>query len=151
MKIPGNKQYVLFGGVFVLANKLQTVADKKVHGLSTKQWFLLRNLSDMPADPPPSITMLAKETDTSRQNITKMLEVLKRQGYVELQNNSADHRSQSVLLTKSGTQMLQQTAQEADPFFCELFSGITEEEREVSAKVVIKLIDNLCKMQEAME
>ena len=53
MKIPENKQYVLFGGAFVLANKLQLVADKKTHGLSTKQWFLLRNLSDLPADPPP--------------------------------------------------------------------------------------------------
>ncbi|MEG0217871.1 MAG: helix-turn-helix domain-containing protein, partial [Raoultibacter sp.] len=86
MNIPENKQYVLFGGVFVLANKLQVVADKRVQWLSTKQWFLLRNLNDLPADPPPTITTLAKETDTSRQNISKMLEVLQRQGYVELQD-----------------------------------------------------------------
>lgn len=151
MKIPENKQYVLFGGAFVLANKLQVVADKKTHGLSTKQWFLLRNLSDLPADPPPTITMLAKETDTSRQNVSKMLEVLQRQGYVVLQNNAEDHRSQSVVLTESGAQVLRQVAQEAVPFFTELFSGISEEECAVSADVVIKLIDNLCKMQEEME
>ncbi|WRS26992.1 MarR family transcriptional regulator [Oscillospiraceae bacterium MB08-C2-2] len=151
MKIPENKQYVLFGGAFVLANKLQLVADKKTHGLSTKQWFLLRNLSDLPADPPPTITMLAKETDTSRQNVSKMLEVLQRQGYVALQNNAEDHRSQSVVLTESGAQVLRQVAQEAVPFFTELFSGISEEECAVSADVVIKLIDNLCKMQEEME
>lgn len=151
MKIPENKQYVLFGGTFVLANKLQLVADKKTHGLSTKQWFLLRNLSDLPADPPPTITMLAKETDTSRQNVSKMLEVLQRQGYVVLQNNAEDHRSQSVVLTESGAQVLRQVAQEAVPFFTELFSGISEEECAVSADVVIKLIDNLCKMQEEME
>ncbi|BCJ96547.1 MarR family transcriptional regulator [Anaerocolumna cellulosilytica] len=151
MKIPENKQYVLFGGAFVLANKLQLVADKKTHGLSTKQWFLLRNLSDLPADPPPTITMLAKETDTSRQNVSKMLEVLQRQGYVALQNNAEDHRSQSVVLTESGAQVLRQVAQEAVPFFTKLFSGISEEECAVSADVVIKLIDNLCKMQEEME
>lgn len=151
MKIPENKQYVLFGGAFVLANKLQLVADKKTHGLSTKQWFLLRNLSDLPADPPPTITMLAKETDTSRQNVSKMLEVLQRQGYVVLQNNAEDHRSQSVVLTESGAQVLRQVAQEAVPFFIELFSGISEEECAVSADVVIKLIDNLYKMQEEME
>jgi len=151
MKIPENKQYVLFGGTFVLANKLQLVADKKTHGLSTKQWFLLRNLSDLPADPPPTITMLAKETDTSRQNVSKMLEVLQRQGYVVLQNNAEDHRSQSVVLTESGAQVLRQVAQEAVPFFTELFSGISEEECAVSADVMIKLIDNLCKMQEEME
>lgn len=151
MKIPENKQYVLFGGAFVLANKLQLVADKKTHGLSTKQWFLLRNLSDLPADPPPTITTLAKETDTTRQNVSKMLEVLQRQGYVALQHNAEDHRSQSVVLTESGAQILRQVAQEAVLFFTELFSGISEEECVVSANVVIKLIDNLCKMQEEME
>lgn len=151
MKIPENNQYVMFGGAFLLANKLQLVADKKTHGLSTKQWFLLRNLSDLPTDSPPTITMLAKETDTTRQNVSKMLEVLERQGYVALQNNPVDHRSQSVMLTESGAQMLRQVAQEAVPFFTELFSGISEEECTVSAGVIIKLIDNLYKIQEEMK
>ena len=151
MKTPENKQYVMFGGAFVLANKLQLMADKRAHKLTTKQWFLLRNLSDLPDDPPPTITMLAKETDTSRQNVSKMLEVLQRLGYVVLQDNAEDHRSQSVVLTKSGAQVLHQVAQDAIPFFDELFSGISEEECEISAGVVIKLINNLYKMQEAME
>lgn len=151
MKIPDNKQYVMFGGAFVLANKLQLVADKKAHGLSTKQWFLLRNLSDLSADPPPTITMLARETDTSRQNVSKMLEVLQRQGYVALKDNAQDHRSQSVVLTETGAQMLRQVAQEAIPFFAELFSGISGEECAVSAGVMVKLIDNLYKMQEEMK
>lgn len=151
MNIPENKQHVLFGGTFMLANKLQLVADKTIQGLSTKQWFLLRSLSDLPSDPPPTITMLANETDTSRQNISKMLEALQRQGYVALQDNAEDRRSQRVVLTESGTQVLRQTAQESVPFFAELFCGISEKECAVSAGVVIKLIDNLHKMQEAME
>ena len=151
MKIPKNKQYVMFGGTFLLANKLQLVADKRTQELSTKQWFLLRNLSDLPADPPPTITMLAKQTDTSRQNVSKMLEVLQRQGYVMLQHNQEDQRSQTVVLTESGAQVLRQVAQEAIPFFAELFSGISEQECAVSAGVVTKLIDNLCKMQQEME
>lgn len=151
MKIPENKQYVLFGGVFVLANKLQVVADKTMHGMSTKQWFLLRNLSDMPAIPPPTITMLARETDTSRQNVSKMLEALQRQGYVILRDSAEDHRSQTVEMTVAGAQVLRQMAQEAAPFFTELFSGISEEEGVVSAGVVLKMIENLFKMQESME
>lgn len=148
MRIPENKQYVMFGGVFVLANKLQMVADKRVQGLSTKQWFLLRNLSDLPADQPPTITALAKETDTSRQNVSKMLEVLHRQGYVELKNSGSDRRSQGVVLTEAGGQVLRQTAQEAAPFFTQLFAGVGQEECAVAADVVIKLIENLFKMQE---
>lgn len=151
MRIPENKQYILFGGAFVLANKLQAVADKWVHGLSTKQWFLLRNLSDLPAEPPPTITMLAKETDTSRQNVTKMLEVLERQGYVSMMDNPEDRRSQRVLLTELGAEVLRQTALEAVPFFAELFSGLTSEECEAAAGVVVKLIGKLNHMQEEMK
>jgi len=134
-----------------LANKLQLIADKKIQGLSTKQWFLLRNLSDMPTDPPTSITMLAKETNTSRQNVRKMLELLHRRGYVSLQDNAKDLRSQSVVLTGLGAQVLDQVAQEDLPFFTELFSGISEEECAVSSSVIIKLINNLYKMQEEIE
>ena len=66
MKIPNNSQYILFGGVFILANKLRNVAEQKVEGLSVKQWFLLRTLQDMSAEPAPTITSLAKETDATR-------------------------------------------------------------------------------------
>lgn len=147
MRIPANKQYVLFGGTFVLANKLQAVADKTVHGLSTKQWFLLRNLSDLQVNFPPTISLLAKETDTTRQNISKMLEVLQRQGYVILKNSTEDHRSQTVEMTEAGYQILHQIAQQATPFFTELFSDIQTEEYEIAAAVVIKLIAKLNQMQ----
>lgn len=148
MNIPENNQYVLFGGTFILANKLQVVADKRVDGLSTKQWFLLRNLQDLPVDPPPTITMLSKETDTSRQNVSKMLLALQKQGYVILQNSEADRRSQTVQMTTSGQEALNQMAEESTSFFAELFNGIGVEESAVAAKVIIKLIDNIKKMQE---
>lgn len=151
MKIPQNKKYIMFGGTFALANKLQVIADKRMTGLSTKQWFLLRNLSDFSSNAWPTMTELAKETDTSRQNVSKMLEVLKRQGYVELQNNVEDHRSQVVVLTESGCNILRQVAQEAQPFFDELFLDIPEEEYLVAAKVVIKMMANLNCMQKDID
>jgi len=147
MKIPQNPQYVLFGGSFVLANKLQLVAGQKVQGLSTKQWFLLRTLKDLPADPPPTITALAKETDTSRQNVSKMLEALQRQGYVVLQDSANDHRSQTVTLPPAGHAVLQQMARQATPFFDELFDGISPKECAAAAGVVVRLIENLYRMQ----
>lgn len=151
MKIPSNKKYVLFGGTFVLANKLQVVADKIIQGLSTKQWFLLRNLSDFPADQPPTITTLAKATDTSRQNVRKMLAVLQREGYITIHNDINDQRSQHVILTDSGKTALELSAQEASPFFSALFSGITDQECSAAANVLIKMVHNLEKLQEDME
>lgn len=148
MKIPENKQYVLFGGTFLLANKLQLVADKMVHGLSTKQWFLMRNLQDMPKEPPPTVTMLAKQTDTTRQNVSKMLEPLVRQGYISLSHNPQDNRSQIVEISPGGAVALKKAAADSGPFFAQLFAGVSPQECEAAALVVIKLIDNLYKMQE---
>lgn len=151
MRIPENKQYILFGGAFILANKMQLVADRMVEGLSTKQWFLLRNLKDLPLEPPPTITKLAKETDTSRQNVSKMLVGLQRQGYVVLCGNSEDRRSQVIEITEQGSQILAQVAEEANPFFEELFLGISRKECEAAGRVIIKMIENLHKMQQDME
>lgn len=148
MKIPENNQYILFGGVFILANKLQLVADKKAHGLSTKQWFLMRNLQDLSMEAPPTITMLAKETDTSRQNVSKMLLTLQKQGFVTLRGSETDRRSQTVEMTIKGKEVLALMSDESTSLFAELFNGISAEESEASAKVVIKLISNLMKMQE---
>lgn len=151
MKIPANHQYVLFGGSFVLANKLQWVADRSVEGLSSKQWFLLRTLHDMPAEPVPTITTLAKETDTSRQNVAKMLEVLARQGCVALGGNPHDRRSRTVELTPRGLRLLGAMAARSQVFFKELFAGISEEECAAAARVTVKMVANLHRMQEGLE
>lgn len=148
MKVPDNHQHVLFGGSFVLANKLQCVADKTVEGLSTKQWFLLRTLYDMPSDPTPTITSLAKETDTSRQNVTKMLEVLQRQNCVLIGEGQHDRRSRTVELTEHGLHMLGGMANQAQDFFENLFFGISQQECAAAAKVTVKMIENLTRMQE---
>lgn len=150
MKIPENNQYVLFGGNFILANKLQLVADKKVDGISSKQWFLLRTLHDMPEEPLPTITLLAKETDTSRQNVTKMLEVLHRQRCVTLGNNPNDSRSHIIEITQHGKQMLERMATQSQDFFKDLFSDISEDECAIAAQVLIKMTANLTRMQEKM-
>ncbi len=151
MNIPQNKQYILFGGNFVLANKMQWVADKTVEGLSTKQWFLLRTLQDMPKNPQPTITALAQEADTSRQNVAKMLEVLQRQGCVNLQASPSDHRSRNVEITAKGEGLLGEMAANAGVFFAELFAGIDASDCEIAARVTLQMIENLHRMQKALE
>ena len=148
MKTPKNPWYILFGGTFVLANKLQAVGDHVVQGISTKQWFLLRNLIELPEDPPPTISRVAKEVDSTRQNVTKILEVLEREGYVSLEKSRSDHRSLSVRITGKGREKLKQAEAGAQGFFAHLFEGITPEDRDAAGKVLLQMVGNLQKMQE---
>lgn len=151
MRPPDNNQYLLFGGTFVLANKLQAVADKQVEGLSTKQWFLLRNMMDMPSDPPPTITQIAQEMDSTRQNITKMLEAMEREGYVVIENSSRDHRSRSVRLTPEGITSARQMAGNAQDFLTNLFQGIEQSDLDAAGRVLLSLMKNLTNMQEEIK
>lgn len=151
MKPPENTKYLLFGGTFVLANKLQFVGDKVVDGLSTKQWFLLRNMMDMPREPAPTITQIARAMDSTRQNIAKMLEVMKRQGYVVLTRDETDHRNRCVRITASGLTCAEQTASNAKEFLERLYEGISSEERETAGCVMKKMVENLQRMQEEKE
>lgn len=150
MKPPDDPRQLLFGGTFVLANKLQVVGDKLVEGLSTKQWFLLRNLVDLPKDPPPTINQIAQEMDSTRQNIAKMLELLEREGFVVIEKNAADLRSRSVRITESGLNQAKQTAENAQGFLDRLFRDIESEESEVASRVLLKMVRNLQEIQEGL-
>jgi len=151
MKVPENNRSVLFGGTYILANKLQWVADRTVPGISSKQWFLLRTLSEMPEEPAPAITRLARELDTTRQNAAKMLEVMRRQGYVVLGGNPGDRRSTTVKLTDEGRRILGVMSRQSQAFFEKLFAGISDGDCAAAAGVTVRMIENLLKMQQEME
>jgi DNA-binding MarR family transcriptional regulator len=150
VKNPERSDYLLFGGVFALANKMQSVGDKMVEGLSTKQWFLIRTLMDMPCDPPPTITQIAREVDTTRQNATKMLEVMEREGLLSIGGSDSDRRRRSVRLTETGLRHAEKTAENGSYFLNRLFDGIDPDAMDAATKVLIGMMNNLIKMQEEL-
>ena len=151
MKVPDNKKHLLFGGTFILANKLQFMGSTLVPGLPTKQWFLLRNLIELPKEPPPTITHIAQAMDSSRQNIAKMLDVLERENIVEIEQNNLDHRSRGVRITENGRTQLVKTNENAESFLEDLYQNIDAEDLEVAGEVMIRMLKNLHEMQVRQE
>ncbi|EQC78747.1 MarR family transcriptional regulator [Enterococcus gallinarum] len=100
MKAPENPRHLLFGGTFILANKLQFAGDKSVTGLTTKQWFLLMNLRELSKVSVPSVNELASTMNTSRQNIAKMLDTMEKEGLVSVSQSAQDKRVKEVFITK---------------------------------------------------
>ncbi len=147
MNIPERSDYLLFGGVFALANKLQAVGDKMVEGLSTKQWFLTRTIMDMPSEPPPTITQIAREMDTTRQNVTKMLEKMEKGSLITLGGNETDRRSRNVRITELGLSRALEVAKNSQDFLKMVFQGIDPTELDTAGRVVIAMMKNLIEMQ----
>ena len=143
MNAPENPRYLLFGGTFVLANKLQFAGDKSVAGLTTKQWFLLMNLRELSKVSVPSVNKLASTMNSTRQNIAKMLDTMEKEGLVSVNQSAQDKRVKEVVITKKGQRLAKQSEKDSQEFRNKLFTSITEEELTIASQVTLKMIENL--------
>ncbi len=147
MKAPENPRHLLFGGTFILANKLQFAGDKSVTGLTTKQWFLLMNLRELSKVSVPSVNELASTMNTSRQNIAKMLDTMEKEGLVSVSQSAQDKRVKEVFITKKG----KQSEKESQDFRDKVFTGITDNELAIASQVTLKMIENLERIIKEMD
>lgn len=143
MNAPENPRHLLFGGTFILANKLQFAGDKSVTGLTTKQWFLLMNLRELSKVSVPSVNELASTMNTTRQNIAKMLDTMEKEGLVAISQSAQDKRVKEVVITKKGQRLAKQSEKDSQEFRNKLFVDITEDELATASQVTLKMIENL--------
>jgi DNA-binding MarR family transcriptional regulator len=142
-----NDKYFIHGGIFLLSNKMQAVGDRITGEITTKQWFLLLFIRGMD-EALPSITEIAKQMDSTRQNVTQMLRVLEKNGFVSLSVIPEDKRSVGVSLKEKAYEMLDEISKTGAHFIQRLFEGISESETACAAGVLRKLFENLEEMEE---
>lgn len=145
MEIPA-REY-LFGSIFLLANRLQTLGDGYLEEVTLKQWLLLIMIHVMDREH-PSVTEVADFMGSTRQNVRKMLEVLEGKGFVELLANPLDRRTLSVALTPKTEQFFARFQAKGDAFLDQLFAGIPPEELAVTCRTVEALFENMERMGE---
>jgi len=145
MEIPA-REY-LFGSIFLLANRLQTLGDGYLEEVTLKQWLLLIMIHVMDREH-PSVTEAADFMGSTRQNVRKMLEVLEGKGFVELLANPLDRRTLSVALTPKTEQFFARFQAKGDAFLDQLFAGIPPEELAVTCRTVEALFENMERMGE---
>ena len=141
MKAPSDKHFI-HGSIFWLSNKLQVAGDKQIEGLTTKQWFLLLFVDGIEGEM-PTITEIAKEMNTSRQNTAKLLEQLRKKGFVKIVGNPYDWRSQGVVVTEEGRVSLGKVSAIGESFIEQLFIGVSEEDITSVVRVFKQLYKNL--------
>jgi DNA-binding MarR family transcriptional regulator len=129
----------IFGGILLLANKLQLWGDGLLDELTLKQWFLLMLISKM-GTKKPTVKEIADFAGTSRQNTKKMLELLKHKGYVVMNQSETDARGLSITLSGKTWNYFSANASEAAERVSELFNGISDEELLVTGKTFEKLL-----------
>lgn len=144
MNIPSDKHFI-HGSIFMLANRLQTMGDRISGEITSKQWFLLMMISNLPPDPP--ISRVAQVVGSSRQNVAKMLEQLEKKACVVLQTHPQDHRSRTVRLTEKSRGLLAQISRVGTEFIEQMFDGVSPEQIVCTKQVVLQLFNNLEEME----
>lgn len=131
-------------------NWLYTLMNKEAiqYGLSTAKYTTLMILFRSPYH---TLTMseLSEKMYVTRTNVTKLVDRLSEDGYLQRQPHPHDRRSTHITLTKQGLDFLAQHLPEHWEWLHWIFNDLTPEEKEQLASLLYKLAVSLLKKLEA--
>lgn len=139
-----SKEYV-FGAIFSLANRLQSLGDKIDKNITVKQWFFIAVVAMTNSN--PSIGEISKLIGTSRQNVKKMALLLKKQGFVLIEEDKEDKRISRIILTDKCFEYFETRESIEEEFIKSLFYGFSQKNVDDLSDSITLLINNLEKME----
>jgi DNA-binding MarR family transcriptional regulator len=86
---------------------------------------------------------LAVCTNRNRANVTRIIDILEREGIVERRDDSHDRRVFRIFLTPKGLALKEETAKCAEQTIQDALAGLTKEEIAVCTQVLQKLTANV--------
>ncbi len=139
-----DREMFIFGSIFLLANKLQTMVDQVMSefGITAKQWFLMVIIEEFFPEP-PSIKRVADFMGSSHQNIKQLSLKLEKSGYMRLEKDEKDKRAVKLILTEKSTLLGRSRSSENIRFFSKLFFDMKKEEIQIMFEGLRKLNKNV--------
>lgn len=114
----------------------------KPHQITAEQWSVLRSLN---AEDHISQKELAKRTDKDQATLTKILDLLEKNGFIQRLHNPLDRRSYLVQITDKGKQLTNQVAPIIEHVFSQILYGISQEKLMMFVKILADIEKNLDK------
>lgn len=146
------KQKQIFGGLFLLSNKLQVILDKSlaIHDMTAKQWFLTAVIEEF-FDSPPTLSEVAKIIGSSRQNIKQIALKLEEKGFLSLEKDEKDKRAIRLRLTNKSHEFWTGLQDESNKFLEELFIDLNTEELNGMLIGIFKLSEKIKILEDVEE
>lgn len=139
------KAYI-FGSIFTLSNKLQSLGDKFDKNLTVKQWLLLAGIFKSNSNS-PTISEVADLIGNSRQNVKKMVLILEKRGFVMLQKDLKDARILRISLTEKCKEYLLKREKSETEYLEQLFEDFNSDEIKALADGISKLEKSIVKKE----
>jgi len=137
---------LIFGLIFMLSNKLQTIGDSYFETVTTKQWFVLTILRAMP-DYEPTLNELSEAVGSSHQNVKQLILKLQQKGYIELNKDEADARRLRIKTTPKCDEFRSSYSKWSTTFTQKLYHDLDENDLEITLKTMVKMKENIDEME----
>lgn len=128
MKSKDELSKYVFGEIFLIANKLQTIGDTFLDELTTKQWFLLVVIGEFFKEYVPSVSEVAEKMGTSRQNVKQIALKLEKKGFIEINKDEKDNRILRIKNTPKCIEYWQSRYKKDQQFIEWIFADMEAEE-----------------------
>lgn len=122
-----DKEFV-FGTLFVIANRLQTMLDREFESsrFTAKQWFLSIIIGGV-FDEPPTLSEAAAVMGSTHQNVKQVALKLKEKGFLEFLDDPEDGRAIRLKLTEKSNEFWEGMQQRSESFMEDLYKGLGSE------------------------
>lgn len=132
----------VYGMIFTLANRMQSVGDKRDDEVTTMQCFMLANLT-LFEDYQLNLGQMAELLGTSRQSTRKMADLLMKKGYLNLQKDREDARNIRIALTEKGKRYYSEREKQESRYLDQLFDGFDDDLLEKMKEGLTELFENV--------
>lgn len=142
MKITGiGEEYAIYGLLFSLSNRIQTIGDRDLGDITIKQQFLMIALSMF--DHSPTLKEMSDVIGCSYQNVKRMAQQLQKQGYLNIVQDSEDKRKLLLIATDKIEKRADKNREVTYQFMNRLYHDISRKDLQVTFDTLMKMDRNL--------
>lgn len=130
----------IYSLLFVILNKLQADFDSKLEGVTSRQLMLMIAIAHLNSNE-ASIINIAKILGTSKQNVTRLVASMIKNGFLNSNPSTSDKRSVNISITEAGMDMLEKNHLKANHYLQDIFHNFQYDEIHLLRKMLEKLVD----------
>lgn len=134
-------EYGIYGMLFSLSNRIQTMGDKEFSDITMKQHFLMVALELF--EEPPTLKEMGELIGCSYQNVKRMATQLEKNGYLLIQQGKEDKRKLLLISTGKLEKMAEEAREVTMRFMEGLYKGISKEDLKITLETLKKMDKNL--------
>ena len=135
------EEYGIYGMLFSLSNRIQTIGDRNFKDITLKQQFLMIALEMF--EQPPTLKEMGELIGCSYQNVKRMAEHLKKERYIDILQDKSDRRKLLLVSTGKIEKMAEESREATAKFMENLYREIPREDLELTLKTLKKMDQNI--------